>query len=50
MEDAAALQFESMGPRLGEMIDRGFAVANTGSYTVLTSFSIQLHLGPICHM
>jgi len=28
------LQFKSMGPQLGSMIDRGFAVAREGTYTV----------------
>merc|ERR1719186_2217142 len=32
--ESDVLKFESMGPRLGEMIDRGFAVANSGTYTV----------------
>merc|ERR1712198_523988 len=28
------LEFKSMGPQLGVMIDRGFAVAREGTYTV----------------
>eukprot|EP00091_Calanus_sinicus_P012022 TRINITY_DN27126_c0_g1_i1.p1 TRINITY_DN27126_c0_g1~~TRINITY_DN27126_c0_g1_i1.p1 ORF type:complete len:122 (-),score=20.48 TRINITY_DN27126_c0_g1_i1:95-460(-) len=33
------LKFQSMGPKTGEMIDRGFAVANAGTYTIKDTHS-----------
>jgi len=33
------LKFESMGPKLGDMIDRGFAVANSDTYTIKDTHS-----------
>merc|ERR1712106_549785 len=37
--ESDSLKFESMGPKLDEMIDRGFAVANAGTYTVKDTHS-----------
>jgi len=37
--ESEILKFESMGPKLGEMIDRGFAVANAGTYSVKDTHS-----------
>jgi len=37
--ESDVLDFESMGPRLNNMIDRGFAVANANTYTIRDTHS-----------